>query len=70
MQDHGNSRLGRRFVRWLFGAPIEELPPTLGEPMPEIHAFEEEMEEAQHHRVDGKVPTLPVRRNEHNTPTR
>ncbi len=67
---HEIYQLIRHFVRWLFGAPFEELPPTFGEPMPEIRAFEEEMEEAQHHRVDGKVPTLPVRRNEHNTPAR
>ncbi len=65
---HEIYRLVRRFARWLFGAPFEELPPAFGEPMPEIRVFEEEMEEAQHHHVDGNVPTLSVRRNERDNP--
>ncbi|HHX43827.1 MAG TPA: hypothetical protein GX714_07575 [Chloroflexi bacterium] len=42
------SRLGdalRRLVRWLFGSPIEELPPEFGDPRPpDLRAFESELE--------------------------
>jgi hypothetical protein len=67
---HEINRLVRRFVHWLFGAPFEDLPPAFGEPMPEIRAFEEEMEEAQHHRTRGSAPTLSVRRYERDKPAR
>lgn len=62
----------RRFVRWLFGSPFEELPPEFGDPVPpELRVFEAEVEEIQHHSV-GKVaspaiqekPTQPARRDE------
>lgn len=42
------SRLGdaaRRFLRWLFGSPVEELPPEFGDPRPpELRVFEKELE--------------------------
>ena len=31
----------RRFTRWLFGAPFEDLPPGFGKSMPEIRAFKQ-----------------------------
>lgn len=35
----------RRFLRWLFGSPIEELPPEFGDPRPpELQAFKKELE--------------------------
>jgi hypothetical protein len=39
-----------RFLRWLFGAPFEDLPPEFGNPVPtELQVFEYQAEEAQHH---------------------
>ena len=67
---HEIYRLVRRFVRWLFGAPFEDLPRAFGEPISEIRAFEEEMKEAQHQRVHGNAPTLSVRRYERVKPAR
>jgi hypothetical protein len=52
---HKISRWVQRFMRWIFGAPFKDLPPGFGEPMPEIRAFEEEMEETQH-RPHGNAP--------------
>lgn len=35
----------RRFLRWLFGSPVEELPPEFGDPRPpELRVFEKELE--------------------------
>jgi hypothetical protein len=40
----------QRFIRWLFGAPFEELPSEFGDPVPsELRWFEAEAEEIQHH---------------------
>jgi hypothetical protein len=61
---HKISRWVRRFMRWIFGAPFQDLPPGFGEPMPEIRAFEEEMEETQH-RAHGNVPVASVRHHDH-----
>jgi hypothetical protein len=66
---HAISRAVRRFMRWLFGAPFQELPPGFGEPMPRIRAFEEEMSQIQH-RAHGKVPVESVRRHSHAKPTK
>ena len=45
----------KRFLRWLFGAPFEELPSEFGDPVPyDLRVFEAEAEEAQH-RAQGKV---------------
>jgi hypothetical protein len=63
------SRGVRRFMRWIFGAPFEALPPGFGEPLPEIRAFEEEMEETQH-RAHGSVPAASVRRHHRGQDTR
>ena len=63
------SRSVRRFMRWLFGAPFQDLPPGFGEPMPEIRAFEEEMNETQH-RAHGSAPVESVRRHAHAKPTK
>jgi hypothetical protein len=42
----------RRLVRWFFGAPFEELPPELGNPVPpDLRVFEAQAEEAQHHPI-------------------
>ncbi|NOZ73539.1 MAG: hypothetical protein GXP38_16890 [Chloroflexi bacterium] len=36
------------FLRWLFGAPVSELPPAFGDTVPaELRVFEEEMEHIQ-----------------------
>jgi hypothetical protein len=55
---HKVSRAVRNFMRWLFGSPFQDLPEGFGEPMPEIRAFEEEMDVAQH-RATGKISTAP-----------
>lgn len=54
MTDKSSKRIGtvHRFVRWLFGAAFEELPPEFGDPVPpELRVFEAEAEEIQHHPV-------------------
>ncbi len=39
----------RRFLRWLFGAPFEDLGEPFGDPVPpEMHKFEAESEEIIH----------------------
>jgi len=63
------SRWIQRFTRWLFGAPFKDLPPGFGKSMPEIRAFKQEMDEAQH-RAHGNAPTRSVRRHEHARPAR
>jgi hypothetical protein len=63
----------KRFVRWLFGAPFEELPPEFGDPVPsDLRVFEAKAEETQHRsqgRVSPKEPpghaqTKPVREDD------
>jgi hypothetical protein len=45
----------KRFVRWLFGAPFEELPPEFGDPVPsDLRVFEAKTEKTQL-RAQGKV---------------
>jgi hypothetical protein len=61
---HKISRTVRRFMRWIFGAPFEDLPPGFGEPLPEIRAFEEQVQEMQH-RPHGDAPVASARRHEH-----
>ena len=40
----------QRFLRWLFGAPFEELPPEFCDPVPpELRAFQAEADEVEHH---------------------
>jgi hypothetical protein len=40
----------RRFLRWLFGAPFQELPPEFGDPVPaELRVFAAKVAEIQHH---------------------
>jgi hypothetical protein len=40
----------KRFLRWFFGAPVQELPPEFGDPVPpELRTFEVQAEESQHH---------------------
>ncbi len=65
-------RLGwiRRFVRWLFGAPFQELPQEFGELVPpELAVFEAEAEEAQHRVVD-EVPQIAPIHHEQTKPIR
>lgn len=46
----------QRFLRWLFGAPLQELPPEFGDTVPpELRVFEAETEEAQQ-RLEGDAP--------------
>jgi len=52
---HKISRAVRYFTRWLFGSPFRDMPEGFGKPMPEIRAFEEQMDMAQH-RANGKIP--------------
>jgi hypothetical protein len=47
-------------MRWLFGSPFRDLPEGFGKPLPEIRAFEEEMEMTQH-LARGKVPVATER---------
>jgi hypothetical protein len=48
----------QQFLRWLFGAPIQDLPPEFGDTVPsELRVFEAEAEERQHHPL-GHVSTL------------
>ena len=48
------------FLRWLFGAPFEELPPEFGDPVPpELRVFQAEAEEVEHHPL-GTVSTFPA----------
>jgi hypothetical protein len=55
-------RIFQRFIRWLFGAPFEELPSEFGDPVPpELRQFEAETEEVQHH-PQGSVRRQPTKR--------
>lgn len=63
----------QRFLRWLFGAPFQELPPEFGDPVPtELQVFEYQAEEAQHHprsKISTSTPvhheqTKPVQQDE------
>lgn len=39
------TRAIRRFLRWLFGSPVEELPPEFGDPRPpDLRVVEKELE--------------------------
>jgi hypothetical protein len=45
-----------RFVRWLFGAPFQELPTEFGDLVPaELRVFEAQVEEAQHQAIGSVV---------------
>lgn len=58
----------QRFLRWLFGAPFQELPPEFGDPVPsELQVFEYQAEEAQHH-PRSKIPTLTPAHHEQTKP--
>jgi hypothetical protein len=47
----------QRFLRWLFGAPFQELPPEIGDPVPsELRVFEYHAEQARQH-PRGKIST-------------
>ncbi len=48
-----------RFVRWLFGAPFQNLPPEFGDTVPpELRVFEAEAERAQH--TEQREPATPL----------
>jgi hypothetical protein len=50
----------RRFLRWWFGAPFQELPPEFGDPVPtELRVFEAQVKEAQH-RPQSQKPLSPL----------
>jgi hypothetical protein len=54
-KQHRVTRWLSRVVRWLFGAPFRDLPPAFGDTVPpELRAYEEQVDEMQHHPV-GKV---------------
>ncbi len=39
----------RRFLRWLFGSPFQDLPPEFGNPVPpDLEIFEKQTEEIAH----------------------
>lgn len=49
----------RCFLRWLFGAPFQELPPEFGDPVPvELRVFAARAAEIQH-RPQGQIPRPP-----------
>ncbi len=60
-------KLGKRLVRWFFGAPFQELPPEFGDPVPpDLRRFEEQAAEVQHHpqgrvRVSSSEPKTQTR---------
>ena len=57
-----------RFLRWLFGAPFQELPPEFGDLVPsELRVFEYQAEEAQHH-ARSKISTPTSVRHEQAKP--
>lgn len=40
----------QHFLRWLFGAPFEKLPPEFGDPVPaELRVFQAKTEKVEHH---------------------
>lgn len=52
------------FLRWLFGAPFQELPSEFGDPVPaELRIFEAEVTEIQHH-PQNQIPLAPLARRE------
>jgi hypothetical protein len=56
---HKLSEWIQRFLRWLFGAPFEELPSEFGDLVPpELRAFQAEVEEVEHHPL-GTVSPFP-----------
>jgi hypothetical protein len=58
-----------RFVRWLFGAPFEHLPPEFGNTVPpELCVFETEAELAQ--RTEQREPVTPTARDGRDSPAR
>ena len=49
----------RCFLRWLFGAPFQELPPEFGDPVPvELRVFATEVKTIQHH-PQSQIPPPP-----------
>ena len=59
----------KRFIRWLFGSPFEELPEAFGNPVPpELQVFEAEAEEIEHRRYE--EPALPSQRRKQTKPVR
>ncbi|GAB4542184.1 MAG: hypothetical protein Kow0063_33820 [Anaerolineae bacterium] len=59
-----------RFLRWLFGAPFQELPPEFGDPVPaELRVYEYQAEEAQHH-PSSKISTPTSDHHERTKPVR
>ena len=60
----------KRFVRWLFGSPFQELPPEFGDPVPaDLRLFEAQAEEMER-RPTGKVPPPPPVHEEKSKPAR
>jgi hypothetical protein len=55
---HKITRGIQQFLRWLFGAPIQDLPPEFGDTVPsELRVFEAEAEERQQQHRYGQVST-------------
>jgi hypothetical protein len=55
---HEIARKIQHFFRWLFGAPIQDLPPEFGDTVPsELRVFEAEAEERQQQHRYGQVST-------------
>ncbi len=50
----------KRFIGWLFGGPFRQLPPAFGNPVPpDLQAFEDQAEEAQHHGLGQTAAPVP-----------
>lgn len=51
----------RRFMRWLFGAPFQKLPPQYGNTVPpEMQLFKAEAHEAEHRGLGKVASGLPA----------
>lgn len=54
----------RGFLRWLFGAPFQELPSEFGDPVPaELRVFAAEVTEIRH-RPQSQIPLAPLAHRE------
>ena len=52
----------RRFIRWLFGAPFQTLPPQFGNTVPlDLQKFEADAEDARRCGTGHAAAALPVR---------
>jgi hypothetical protein len=58
---HTWTRWPKRFFRWLFGSPFQQLPPAFGNPVPaDLQVFEAQADEAAHHGLGGVASSVPA----------